>query len=209
MKRTTAIFINVILVCFMSAKTVAQSVSARADREGNAQATQAKMKQPAKTTAVFGREFSITFATNVESPNGAEPEAIGNVLFGHKEDKNGNLTSDKIIFRNIGFKDACYAYNIQVEFLNDPYRPRFRVSFQEYDRDIAGMLREMRGLYGCADKKDVLPITHLPEPQLIAEGDTIALEILSNPQTGFKIVDLIQVARDNGQKDKTKGQKSR
>lgn len=64
-------------------------------------------------------------------------------------------------------------------------------------------------LYGCASKKDlvVLPITHLPEPQLIAEGDTIALEILSDPDTALKIMDLVQVLRNDGAKEKPKAQR--
>lgn len=207
MKMKIAVGIAAALVGLTSADARAQGVSAgAADREGNGRLARAKTDQATKTTATFANEFSVSFATNVESPNSTQPEAIGSVFFGAKNDNK----NEKFIFRNIGFKDACYAYNLRVEFVDDLYKPRFRVSFQEYDRETARLLREVTGLYGCASKKDlvVLPITHLPEPQLIAEGDTIALEILSNPDTGLEIVDLVQVVRNGGAKEKPKAPRS-
>lgn len=39
-----------------------------------------------------------------------------------------------------------------------------------------------------------LALPKYPEPQTLADGDTLALDVLVNPQTGVKIVDLIKVS---------------
>ncbi len=42
-------------------------------------------------------------------------------------------------------------------------------------------------------KLSALPLPKYPEPQFVQEGDTLAIDVLINQQTGVKIVDLIKV----------------
>jgi hypothetical protein len=41
------------------------------------------------------------------------------------------------------------------------------------------------------------PLPAYPQPQIVEDGDTLALDLLVNPQTGVKIVDYIKVSSDS------------
>jgi hypothetical protein len=62
---------------------------------------------------------------------------------------------------------------------------------------------------GGQQKTDqLIPLTALelpeyPGPQFVQEGDTLALDVLVNPQTGVKIIDLIKVAKVEDQQIKS------
>jgi len=94
---------------------------------------------------------------------------------------------ERVIHRHIETTNACYGYDLAIEPPKDPDLPRFRVSFRPLDPQW--QKQENERMKGCT----LLTLPELPEPQMVSDEDTISLEILSNPQTGVKIMDAIKV----------------
>jgi beta-lactamase regulating signal transducer with metallopeptidase domain len=83
-------------------------------------------------------------------------------------------------------------YAITVELVNIlPRGPRtYQVTFSDSNAEIPWPYQPPSGA-------KVLSPTSYPAPQLIEEGDVIALELYRNPQTGQRLVDHIHVGRLN------------
>jgi hypothetical protein len=141
--------------------------------------------------AGFQGGVGVTITTYAILPDGAkEPADAGGGV--------GVAVKERIIHRHIETKNACYGYDLAVEPPKDPDRPRFRVSFRPLDPEWQKKENEILAAHKWACT--LLSLPELPEPQMVAIEDTISLEILSNPQTGVKIVDAIKVGWE---KDRT------
>ncbi len=138
-----------------------------------------------RTSVGFQGGVWVTVTTYAILPDGTKEH--GDVTGGMAAGKEG------VIHRHIETTDACYGYDLAIQPAKDASLPRFQVSFrpvdpvwQKQENDRIQALNKK----GCT----LVSLPELPEPQMVANVDTITLEVLSNPQTGVKIVDAIKVA---------------
>lgn len=92
--------------------------------------------------------------------------------------------------------DFVFGYDLKVEALS-PLR-QFRVSVGPLGTEFAEQLRAGNRIAGArvAPGPDIHTISRSTEAQLIDDGDAFALDLLVNPQTGVKIVDMVKVSFD-------------
>jgi hypothetical protein len=111
--------------------------------------------------------------------------------------------NERVIHRHIETNNACYGYDLAIEPPKDASLPRFQISFRPLDPEWQKKENE-RILASNKKACTLVSLSELPEPQMVANADTISLEILSNPQTGVRIVDAIKVGweRDTSKPEK-------
>jgi tetratricopeptide (TPR) repeat protein len=88
---------------------------------------------------------------------------------------------------------AYFGYRVEVERKDGP-RP-FRVSFRGLDREAVE--RELKQRGDCPDCPPPAPLgtgPRFPKPQLLAEGEALTLELLANPATGERILDVVRLS---------------
>jgi tetratricopeptide (TPR) repeat protein len=88
---------------------------------------------------------------------------------------------------------AYFGYRVEVE-KKDGLRP-FRVTFKPLDRaSIERELKERGECPGCPPPSPLGAGPRFPAPQLLAEGEALTLELLANPSTGERILDVVKVS---------------
>jgi len=88
---------------------------------------------------------------------------------------------------------AYFGYRVEVERKTGP-RP-FRVSFKPLDRGAVERELKQRGdCPGCPPPAPLGSGPRFPAPQLLAEGEALTLELLTNPATGDRILDVVRVS---------------
>jgi predicted Zn-dependent protease len=88
---------------------------------------------------------------------------------------------------------AYFGYRVEVERRTGP-RP-FRVSFKPLDRSAVERELKQRGdCPGCPPPAPLGAGPRFPAPQLLAEGEALTLELLTNPSTGERILDVVRVS---------------
>jgi tetratricopeptide (TPR) repeat protein len=88
---------------------------------------------------------------------------------------------------------AYFGYRVEVERKTGP-RP-FRVSFRALDRSaVERELKQRGGCPGCPAPSPLGTGPRFPAPQLLAEGEALTLELLTNPATGERILDVLRVS---------------
>jgi len=138
-----------------------------------------------RTSVGFQGGVWVTVTTYAVLPDGTREH--GDVTGGMAAGK------ERVIHRHIETNDACYGYDLAIQPTRNANLPRFQVSFRPMDPVWQKQENERIRAFnkkGCT----LVSLPELPEPQMVANVDTISLEVLSNPQTGVKIVDAIKVA---------------
>ena len=88
---------------------------------------------------------------------------------------------------------AYFGYRVEVERKSGP-RP-FRVSIKPLDRPAVERELKQRGdCPGCPPPSPLGSGPRFPAPQLLAEGEALTLELLTNPATGERILDVVRVS---------------
>jgi Tfp pilus assembly protein PilF len=88
---------------------------------------------------------------------------------------------------------AYFGYRVEVA-REDGSRP-FRVSFRGLDQGAVERELKQRGdCPGCPPPSPLGKGPRFPAPQLLAEGETLTLELLANPETGERILDVVRVS---------------
>jgi tetratricopeptide (TPR) repeat protein len=88
---------------------------------------------------------------------------------------------------------AYFGYRLEVERKEGP-RP-FRVSFKPLDRPAVERELKQRGdCPGCPPPAPLGAGPRFPAPQLLAEGEALTLELLANPATGERILDVVRLS---------------
>jgi hypothetical protein len=183
MKSKTALFLGTLYIPLLAANAGAQSAV-------STESTDKKNEAIMEMTASGPQGIEVKIATSVVYPDGAKPD---NMSGGIQSAEKGRLFQRTLEVKGnaaagTNSKDiVCYGYDFVVEPLTDSDHPRFRVSFQPVSDE---KWKRRQEAHGCTT---VASLSGLPAPQTVALGDVIALEVLSNPQTGTKIIDQIQV----------------
>ena len=88
---------------------------------------------------------------------------------------------------------AYFGYEVEVR-RHRASRP-FRVTVRPLDPAVEGSVRERVSCAGCppATPLTMAPARY-PAPQQLAEGDSLTLELLANPTTGERILDVVKVS---------------
>ena len=120
-----------------------------------------------------------------------EPEATGpSEAMGEAALPRSNSVSRVLWDRESG---AYFGYRVEVEKKDGP-RP-FRVSFKPLDRGAVERELKQRGeCPGCPPPAPLGAGPRFPAPQLLAEGEALTLELLANPSTGERILDVVKVS---------------
>lgn len=88
---------------------------------------------------------------------------------------------------------AYFGYRLEVKRQRSA-RP-FRVTVKPLDTEAEGPLRQQVACASCPPPTPLAatPLRY-PAPQQLAEGDSLTLELLANPTTGEKILDVVKVS---------------
>ena len=136
------------------------------------------------SSATLDNGASVGFALLRSGP--ADPtEAIGDAALSRSNGVNRVLWD-----RQTG---AYFGYRLEVKRQRAP-RP-FRVTVKPLDPEAEGPLRQQVACASCPPPTPLAatPLRY-PAPQQLAEGDSLTLELLANPTTGEKILDVVKVS---------------
>jgi tetratricopeptide (TPR) repeat protein len=88
---------------------------------------------------------------------------------------------------------AYFGYRLEIKRQRSA-RP-FRVTVKPLDPEAEGPLRQRVACASCPPPTPLAaPPLRYPAPQQLAEGDSLTLELLANPTTGEKILDVVKVS---------------
>lgn len=105
-------------------------------------------------------------------------------------------TDEKNLFSRVFIdteRNVYFGYDLVVE--PDVKEKQFKLTFKSLS--VPAERISMSGNASRNSKLTAMSLPKYPEPQIVQEGDTLALDVLVNPQTGVKIVDLIKVVPAN------------
>ena len=145
--------------------------------------------QEAAAVAKLENGTSIGFAlvrTGTEHPS----SAIGEAAL-----PRSNSVSRVLWDRESG---AYFGYRVEVERRDGP-RP-FKVAFKALDRNaVERELKSRADCPGCPAPSPLGGGPQFPGPQQLGEGEALTLELLANPSTGERILDVVKLSgRDIG-----------
>ncbi|MBN2370499.1 MAG: tetratricopeptide repeat protein [Vicinamibacteria bacterium] len=85
-----------------------------------------------------------------------------------------------------------FGYRLEVELKN---RSVFKVSVQPLASDLAKDLRRMFPCENCPLPSLLAPIPRIPAPRVVSDGDVFTLDLLVNPKTQEKIIDIVKISK--------------
>src|SRR6185503_5207330 len=76
-----------------------------------------------------------------------------------------------------------------------PAGGRVRLAFQSLPDDVDAALQRRLACNGCPPATRLAPAKpRFPPPQLTGDGEVVRLELLTNPKSGERIIDVIKVS---------------
>jgi hypothetical protein len=134
------------------------------------------------TIRITGK-FSASFKTQTEPPNLAQPFTVmgrieGNII--HR------VWVDKA-------ESSYFGYDLEIEPLSET--KQFRVSIKPLSRKFAQELENGGALKALSGRSTATMVnTSFLLSQIVDDGDTVALDVLVNHQTGVKLIDLVTIS---------------
>lgn len=170
-------------------------------------AAESKSQEQGNVSVRLKSGLMVIFSTKTE-PTGTARQATGSI---EVADEN-NIIHRAFVDGNRG---TYFGYDLIVEPRNG--KAKFKLTFQPLSVKPSKLARQVAarqvnlepetasgvgGTVSSGGKSKIdqlIPLTNLglseyPESVFVQEGDTLALDVLVNPQTGVKIIDLIKVA---------------
>lgn len=92
-------------------------------------------------------------------------------------------------------REYFFGYDLVVERLTETNQ--YRISVRPLGPEYEQHLRARKAFENRRLHPNLNPAAFSSQPQLVAEGDTFALDVLVNPRTGVRIVDIIKVTSDD------------
>ena len=128
----------------------------------------------------------------VRSGQTNQPSAISDIVLPRSK------TVSRVLYDPAGA--TYFGYRLEVEALSNR---RFRMKFKPLGDDVEAELQRRLNCPTCPPPAP-LPRAQprFPAPLTVNDGDVCTLDLLSNPQTGEKIVDVIKVSRQDIPGDK-------
>jgi len=149
-------------------------------------------ESPSMAGAING-QFSVAFRTQRNPSNAfgsmsGMVEVYANGVYRVWVDKTGGI---------------YFGYDLAIEPLNDG--KQFRVSVNPLNREYAKRLEEDGRLKSLEERRSAslgnATLSRFPEPRIIDDGDSLALDVLINRQTGVKLVDVMTISSKGSSED--------
>jgi Flp pilus assembly protein TadD len=138
--------------------------------------------KPAFFVAKLGNGLSVGFAlvrSGADGPGGA----FGEVVFPRSSGLSRVLYDEG--------EGAYFGYRLDVSRSDK----RFKVTIQPLNSDVADELRSRTACPSCKPPKLLSgALSRIPAPVTLSDGDVMTIELLFNPTTGEKIVDVVKLA---------------
>ena len=162
-------------------------------------ATQAQQEKKRAASVRFKSGLTIVF-TSATEPAGAGSKAFGSVQV---------MGEDNVVHRVFVDPELKVYFGYDLEVAPGAEAGQYKVSIRPLSvAPVVPPVRPHRSAAGASGGGGIQPsqtslqpvaltalaLPKYPEPQVIQEGDTLALDLLVNPQTGVKIIDLIRVS---------------
>jgi Flp pilus assembly protein TadD len=133
--------------------------------------------------ATLDNGLRVGFAL-LHTAEAAQPGPIGETLLARS-----NGVSRVLVDRETG---AFFGYRLVAEPVAEG---RVRVAFQPLPEGIESELRSKTACAACpAPVRLASAAPRLPDPQLVADGESLSLELLANPETAERILDVVTVS---------------
>ncbi|MDQ3805734.1 MAG: hypothetical protein M3416_18130 [Acidobacteriota bacterium] len=129
----------------------------------------------------------VVFTTDIV-PAGAPESAAGFI----ESEESPNHIHRVFVDRK---SELFFGYELLVEPV--PATRQFRVSVRPLSAEYEQQLRSRPAFRGRRLHPSYNPAAFPSRPQLVGDGDTFALDVLHNPRTGTKIVDVVTVSFDD------------
>jgi hypothetical protein len=131
-------------------------------------------------------KFSASFKTQTDPPDLAQPFSV-------RAQIEANIIHRVWVDKAAG---SYFGYDLEIEPLSEArqFRVAIKPLSQEFARELekGGTLKALSGRSSAPPVNSSLP--RLLQPQIIDDGDTVALEVLVNRQTGVKFIDLVTIS---------------
>jgi hypothetical protein len=141
-----------------------------------------------KTGTASNDDVAFSYETRLEPPSPPIAKGIGGGVV------TGQTGTHRFMTDSTGHR--YFGYDLVIE----PVEPAntYRVTFRPLSLGPERLRLVLRDSLGTGQQRDLtswtmLPMPAFPAPQTVHGGDTIALDLFTNPATGQKIVDYIRI----------------
>lgn len=106
------------------------------------------------------------------------------------------VTASKIIHRTLVDNAGSFVFGYDLVIEAVPHSKQFKVSVRPLSPEFEQQLRARLPASRQRAPSSVATLSKAAEAQVIDDGDAFALDLLVNPETGVKIVDVVKVSFD-------------